>query len=190
LEAELVLPANAVGEHGLLILCGNQTQALLKNPRSQKRDLGHPPVCFEAGRLTLTQSSWTMPTRRRSRKWMSGHAATALVLPSDRGQFRTLTICSRGEPIPTGQGESPFPLDFYLSWISTKPSRNLSTKPEVKVCRAYGARTMLGNRCPSPGRAGLTFGGRPYGPRSPDRFLEKHFQDGPSELQIPRLRSG
>ena len=45
---------------------------------------------------------------------------------------------------------------------------------EVKVCRAYGARRMLGNRCPSPGRAGLTFGGRPYGPRSPDRFLEKN----------------
>ena len=60
---------------------------------------------------------------------------------------------------------------------------------EVKVCRAYGARTMLGNRCPSPGRAGLTFGGRPYGPQSPDRFLEKHSQDGPAELQIPRLRS-
>jgi hypothetical protein len=34
----------AVGEHAPLILCGNQTQALLKNPRSQKRDLGHPPV--------------------------------------------------------------------------------------------------------------------------------------------------
>jgi hypothetical protein len=78
----------------------------------------HPPVCFEAGRLTLTQSSWTTPTRRCARKWMSGHAATALVLPSDRGQFRTLTICSPGEPIPTGQGESPFPLDFYLSWMS------------------------------------------------------------------------
>ena len=61
---------------------------------------------------------------------------------------------------------------------------------EVKVCRAYGARTMLGNRCPSPGRAGLMFGGRPYGPQSPDRFLETHFQDEPAELQIPRLRSG
>ena len=40
------------------------------------------------------------------------------------------------------------------------------------MCRAYGARTMLGNRCPSSGRSGLTFGGRPYGPQSPDRFLE------------------
>src|SRR5580658_10211619 len=67
---------------------------------------------------------------------------------------------------------------------------------EVKVCRANGARTMLGNRCPSLGRAGLTFGGRPlrqaqgrlYGPQSPDRFLEKHFQDEPAEPQIPRLR--
>jgi hypothetical protein len=47
-------------------------------------------------------------------KWMSGHAATALVLKSDRGQFRTLAIRSLGEPIPPNQGESPFPLDFYL----------------------------------------------------------------------------
>ena len=60
---------------------------------------------------------------------------------------------------------------------------------EVKVCRAYGARTMLGNMT-QPCRAGLTFGGRPYGPRSPDRLLEKHLQDEPAELQIPRLRSG
>src|SRR5580658_3036167 len=62
---------------------------------------------------------------------------------------------------------------------------------EVKVCRAYGARTMLGNSMPQPCRTGLTFGSRPYGPQSPDRFLEKHFQDEPAELQIPiRLRSG
>ena len=56
---------------------------------------------------------------------------------------------------------------------------------EVKVCRAYGARAMLGNRCPSPYRAGLTFGGRPSGPQSPDCLLEKHFQDGLVERQIP-----
>jgi hypothetical protein len=36
----------------------------------------HPIVCFEAGWFTLTQSSWTR-LRHRSRKWMSGHAATA-----------------------------------------------------------------------------------------------------------------
>jgi len=34
-----------------------------------------PPGCFEAGRFTLTQSSWTV-LRRCSRKWMSGQAAT------------------------------------------------------------------------------------------------------------------
>ena len=78
----------------------------------------HPTVCFKVGRFTLTQSSWTAPARRCSRKWMSGHAAIALVLPSDRGQSRTLTIYAPGEPIPPSQGESPFPLDFYLSWMS------------------------------------------------------------------------
>ena len=67
---------------------------------------------------------------------------------------------------------------------------------EVKVCRAYGARTMLGILC-QPCRAGLTFGGRPHklragstGLKSPSRLLEKLFQDEPVELQIPRLRSG
>jgi hypothetical protein len=38
----------------------------------------------------------------------------------DRGQFATLTIRPLGEPIPPSQGESPFPLDFYLSWMSPK----------------------------------------------------------------------
>jgi hypothetical protein len=49
----------------------------------------HPIVCFEAGWFTLTQSSWTgLP---RSRKWMSGHAATALA---------TRKIEDSSEPIP------------------------------------------------------------------------------------------
>jgi hypothetical protein len=77
----------------------------------------HPTVCFKVGRFTITQSSWTTPEQRCSRKWMSGHAAIALVLLRDRGQFATLTICPLGEPIPPSQGESPFPVDFYLSWM-------------------------------------------------------------------------
>ncbi len=80
----------------------------------------HLTVCFEAGRFTLAQSSWTASARRCSRKWMSGHAAKALVLISDRGQPKIRTPCSLGEPTPPGQRESPFPLDHYLSWMSTK----------------------------------------------------------------------
>jgi hypothetical protein len=49
---------------------------------------------------------------------MSGHAAIALVLIRDRGQLATLTICRLGEPLPPSQRESPFPVDFYLSWMS------------------------------------------------------------------------
>ena len=80
----------------------------------------HLTVCFEAGRFTLTQSSWTTSARRCSRKWMSGHAGKALVLISGRGQSKTRTLCSLGEPASRGQGESPFPLDHYLSWMTTK----------------------------------------------------------------------
>src|SRR3984885_14104445 len=86
----------------------------------------HLTVCFEAGRFTLTQSSWTASARRCSRKWMSGHAAKALVLISDRGQPKAKTLCSLGEPTPPGQRESPFPLDHYLSWMSTKLSETFT----------------------------------------------------------------
>ena len=56
----------------------------------------HLTVCFEAGRFTLTQSSWMASARRCSRKWMSGHAAKALVLISDRGQPKTRTSAHLG----------------------------------------------------------------------------------------------
>jgi hypothetical protein len=49
---------------------------------------------------------------------MSGHAADALVLLEDRGQFATLKLYPSGEHLPPSQGESPFPLDCYLSWMS------------------------------------------------------------------------
>ena len=38
---------------------------------------------------------------------------------------------------------------------------------EVKVCRAYGARTMLGNRCPSPGGLGRRLAVGPPGLETP-----------------------
>lgn len=37
-------PAALWGEHSLLILQGNRTQALLTHPRSRKRNLAHPPI--------------------------------------------------------------------------------------------------------------------------------------------------
>jgi hypothetical protein len=43
---------------------------------------------------------------------------------------------------------------------------------EVKVCRAYGARTILDR---SPDLPAAQFDGRPHGPQSPDRSLEKTF---------------
>ena len=78
----------------------------------------HLTVCFEASRLTLTQSSWTTPRPGCSRQWMSGYAAVALVAPRDRGPFTNLNLTTLGEPVPPSEGESPFPLDFYLSWMS------------------------------------------------------------------------
>jgi len=93
-----------------------------------------PSVSRSAG--YLNSSSWTASARRCSRKWMSGHAAIALVLPSDRGQLRTLTIYAPGEPIPTGQGESPFPLTFTYH----------ECPPQVRQLRfgSPGARNQLG----------------------------------------------
>jgi hypothetical protein len=49
---------------------------------------------------------------------MSGHAASALVLSEDRGQVAQLKLYPSGEHLPPSPGESPLPLDCYLSWMS------------------------------------------------------------------------
>jgi hypothetical protein len=49
---------------------------------------------------------------------MSGYAAYALVLSEDRVQFARLKLYPSGEHLPPSRGESPFPLDCYLSWMS------------------------------------------------------------------------
>jgi hypothetical protein len=46
-------------------------------------------VCIEAGRRTLTHTSWTGPTHG-SRKWMSGQAAALAVL---RTAGRSRRLC-------------------------------------------------------------------------------------------------
>jgi hypothetical protein len=77
------------------------------------------PHCFEVGRFTLTQSSWTVVSRC-SRKRMSGYAATALVQRKSRGQFgkpKRITFAP-ADSLPLSAGKSPFSLDNYLSWMA------------------------------------------------------------------------
>jgi hypothetical protein len=74
-------------------------------------------VCIEAGRSTLTHTSWTGPAPV-SRKWMSGQAA-ALAATRDRTPFANLTALPplRDLILPSAR-RPPSPLDFYLSWMS------------------------------------------------------------------------
>jgi hypothetical protein len=70
-------------------------------------------VCIEAGRKTLTHTSWTglAPV---SRKWMSGQAA-ALAALNDRWLFANLTASSPlREPSLLSARRPPSPLDFLL----------------------------------------------------------------------------
>ena len=74
-------------------------------------------VCIEAGRKTLTHTSWTglAPV---SRKWMSGQAA-ALAALNDRWLFANLTASSPlRQPSLLSARRPPSPLDSYLSWMS------------------------------------------------------------------------
>ena len=74
-------------------------------------------VCIEAGRKTLTHTSWT-GLALGSRKWMSGQAA-ALAALNDRWLFANLTASSPlREPSLLSARRPPSPLDFYLSWMS------------------------------------------------------------------------
>jgi hypothetical protein len=74
-------------------------------------------VCIEAGRQTLTHTSWT-GLRFGSRKWMSGQAA-ALAACIDRWRLANLSVVStlRELSLPS-ERRPPSPLDFYLSWMS------------------------------------------------------------------------
>src|SRR5882672_3315109 len=85
-------------------------------------------VCIEAGRQTLTHTSWT-GLRFGSRKWMSGQVA-ALAARDDRRLWLHFTPAPtlRG-PILPSERRPPSPLDFYLSWMSPHSPK--------KVCRVY-----------------------------------------------------
>jgi hypothetical protein len=76
-------------------------------------------VCFEAGRFTQTQSSWT--DSRRSRKWMSGHADALTQSVTDRKQQIVQQLVgpttALQETLPSA-GEVLFSLDKPLSWMS------------------------------------------------------------------------
>jgi hypothetical protein len=70
-------------------------------------------VCIEAGRRTLTHTSWT--GAHGSRKWMSGQAA-ALATRNDRWPFANLTATHPLRDTPSlSDRRPPSPLDFYLS---------------------------------------------------------------------------
>jgi hypothetical protein len=81
-------------------------------------------VCFEAGRFTQTQSSWT--ALRRSRKWMSGHADADALAQSATDRKQQIVqqlvgpITALQKALPSA-GEVLFSLDKPLSWMSPLP---------------------------------------------------------------------
>ena len=98
----------------------------------------HHSVCFEASRLTLTQSSWTTPRPGCARQWMSGYAAVPLAAPSNRGPRIIFNFAALGEPAPSSEGESPFPLDLYLSWMSPVFNFESALRPLLLFFRPFG----------------------------------------------------
>ncbi len=86
-----------------------------------------PLACFEAGRLTSIQSSWT--ALARSRKWMSGHAAAlvAVLVQFITDRVRRITaqaasllfdVSALGSSFREHGGDVCFSLDKSLSWMS------------------------------------------------------------------------
>ena len=102
----------------------------------------HPIVCFEVGWFTLTQSSWT--GLHRSRKWMSGHAATALAMRTIEDSSEPHPANRLGKAIPPNQRKSPFSLDGYLSWMS-RITRSLPVCPAFPISPVtVGVRPVTG----------------------------------------------
>jgi len=90
-------------------------------------------VCIEAGRSTLTHTSWTglAPV---SRKWMSGQAA-ALAATKDRTPFANLSAPRplRDLALPSVR-RPPSPLDFYLSWMSPGSGLSIQDQNVASLC--------------------------------------------------------
>jgi len=86
--------------------------AVLRLPRDGAEELllpMLPSVCFEAGRFTLTQSSWTA-VWDRSRQWMSGRAqASATQEIEDCSTIRPIPMPLRESLASSGRG-TPSPL--------------------------------------------------------------------------------
>lgn len=80
-------------------------------------------VCIEAGRRSLTHTSWT---EQGPRKWMSGQAA-AVAATKDRRRFdNPINLWPLQESNLRSARRSPSQLDFYLSWMS----------PYFPICRS------------------------------------------------------
>jgi len=128
--------------------------------------MGHV-VCFEAGRLTQTQSSATAPSC--SRKWMPGPADAWVEFVKDRKRRTAVQpvepIAALQEPPPKSAGKVLFLLDKPLSWTSPKTvppkqpeegsSPGLASVMEGRGCfrriggergRRYGSRAIIGIR--------------------------------------------
>jgi hypothetical protein len=88
-------------------------------PRTSERRQIRP---FAAARLL-----WKAVHFAWKGKWI--HAAYALVLKADRGQFTTRKLYTSGEPILPGRGKSLLSLDSYLPWMSRKLCRPGNFRP-------------------------------------------------------------
>src|ERR1017187_4392259 len=107
-------------------------------------------ACFEAGRLTQTQSSWTALCC--SRKWMSGPADAWTQYKTDRK--RSIVALTVGfihalQLLPGSAGRGVFSLDKYLSWMSYLGVRLKAHACPIHVrCGAVALFRSGGSRCP------------------------------------------
>ena len=95
-----------------------------------------PSSCFEAGRFTQTQSSWT--ALRCSRKWMSGPAdALILSLTNRKRSIVALmpSIIYALRILLGSAGRSVFSLDKYLSWMPHIASATCSWWRKIVAAR-------------------------------------------------------
>jgi len=101
-------------------------------------------VCFEAGRLTLTQSSQT--AMGRSRKWMSGPGDSWTLFVADRPSHIMAFLFGLGialrQTLPPSAGRTLLSLDRPLSWMSLLASFSLLRGSEA-VRKIAAMRTMI-----------------------------------------------
>ena len=123
--------------------------------------------------------------------YLFGYASRALAAPSDRRPYATLIIDTPGDPNPASEGESPFPLDLYLSWMTPflpSPLSPLRCRTSRQIKRCYRWFSAKLSNCEQTRRHGGCYRAREWANYGNSKCTVSHIREPPHRAKSDLLR--